>query len=103
MHSKPFAHKDLKPQNIMLVDKVGTSIKVIDFGLAELFTSKKDTAKFIGGTLLYMAPECFNDAMGLKGDIWSTGVILYNLMCAGMPFCATWPPPPGRDQKWWEG
>lgn len=102
MHSKRFAHKDLKPQNIMMVDKQSSSIKVIDFGLAELFNPKQDTASFIGGTLLYMAPEVFHNQLTFKSDVWSAGVVLYNLISGGMPFCGQWPVPPGRDVRWWE-
>merc|ERR1712190_65953 len=46
MHKKRYMHKDLKPQNIMLTDKdpQNPSIKVIDFGLAELFKAEQDTS-----------------------------------------------------------
>merc|ERR1719361_2400474 len=57
MHNIPFLHKDLKPQNIMMVDEACSSIKVIDFGLAELFRQEQEYAACVGGTLLYMAPE----------------------------------------------
>merc|ERR1719162_564775 len=85
----------------MMTEKGGSSIKVIDFGLAEMFNKGQTTASFVGGTLLYMSPQCFVDAMTTKCDIWSTGVILYNLITGQHPFCATWPPPPGRDAQWW--
>jgi serine/threonine protein kinase len=102
MHSMRFAHKDLKPQNIMMVSKEGSSIKVIDFGLAELVSKSQEAASCRSGTLLYMSPETFAGMSTNKCDIWSAGVVLYNLMCGGMPFCGQWPPPPGRDQAWWE-
>lgn len=102
MHKKPFLHKDLKPQNIMLVDQDSSSIKVIDFGLAELFNPQQKFANFIGGTRLYMAPEVFRQQMTVKTDIWSAGVILYNLMTGDFPFLAQWPPPKGKDEAWWE-
>ncbi|CAE7674001.1 CPK7 [Symbiodinium necroappetens] len=102
MHKKPFLHKDLKPQNIMLVDQDSSSIKVIDFGLAELFNPMQKFANFIGGTRLYMAPEVFRQQMTVKTDIWSAGVILYNLLTGDFPFLAQWPPPKGKDEAWWE-
>ncbi|CAE7677135.1 CPK7 [Symbiodinium microadriaticum] len=101
MHKKPFLHKDdLKPQNIMLVDQDSSSIKVIDFGLAELFNPMQKFANFIGGTRLYMAPEVFRQQMTVKTDIWSAGVILYNLLTGDFPFLAQWPPPKGKDEAW---
>merc|ERR1719215_209776 len=108
MHSQKFMHKDLKPQNIMLVDQYqeGTnsaSIKVIDFGLAELFQADQQASSKFGGTLLYMAPEVFNLKLNYLSDIWSVGVILYSLLTGTFPFMAQWPPPAGRDQGWWQG
>jgi len=101
MHALPCAHKDLKPQNIMMTEKDGSSIKVIDFGLAEIFNPAQEFASFVGGTLLYMAPEAFDRKLGMKSDVWSAGVILYQLITGGLPYCAQWPPPPGRDERWW--
>jgi len=101
MHTKPFMHKDLKPQNIMLVDKECASIMVIDFGLAELFNKGQEHAAFVGGTLLYMAPEVFRQKMTVKVDVWSAGVILFNMCTGDYPFIATWPPPQGKNEAWW--
>eukprot|EP00928_Gymnodinium_smaydae_P046375 TRINITY_DN30893_c0_g1_i1.p1 TRINITY_DN30893_c0_g1~~TRINITY_DN30893_c0_g1_i1.p1 ORF type:complete len:678 (-),score=155.07 TRINITY_DN30893_c0_g1_i1:59-2092(-) len=101
MHGRRFLHKDLKPQNIMRTDKETSSVKVIDFGLAELFGQDQKYASQVAGTLLYMAPECFQNRQSYKGDIWSAGVIMYNLLCGGYPFMAQWPPPEGKDENWW--
>jgi len=101
-HKPPIVHKDLKPQNIMMEDRVSSSIKIIDFGLAELFKPGESFVGEFGGTLLYMAPEVFQKHISVKADIWSAGVILYNLVTGDHPFSSTWPPPPGCDQKWWE-
>merc|ERR1719336_1908324 len=91
----------------MLVDKPGEgasacSIKVIDFGLAELFSPDQKQSSQLGGTLLYMAPEVFRLELTMKSDIWSVGVILYNLVTGDYPFMATWPLPPGKDMDWWQ-
>jgi len=102
MHSQRYMHKDLKPQNIMMVDQESSSIKVIDFGLAELFGKDQKTTKNWGGTLLYMAPEVFKQELAFKSDIWGAGVILYNLLTGGFPFIGTWPLPQGKDIEWWE-
>jgi len=55
-----------------------------------------------GGTLLYMAPEVFRLELSVKVDVWSAGVILYNLVTGNYPFMAPWPLPPGRDIEWWQ-
>jgi calcium-dependent protein kinase len=86
----------------MMEDRVSSSIKIIDFGLAELFKPGEAYVGEFGGTLLYMAPEVFTKHITVKADIWSAGVILYNLVTGEFPFSSAWPPPPGCDQKWWE-
>eukprot|EP00959_Pyramimonas_sp_CCMP1952_P184997 3868084-Pyramimonas_sp.AAC.1 len=68
-------HKDLKPQNIMMVDKGSSSIKLIDFGLAEHFEPDEKVSRVFGGTLLYIAPEGFGRGLEMKSDVWSAGVI----------------------------
>mmetsp|Transcript_89472 Transcript_89472/g.252023 ORF Transcript_89472/g.252023 Transcript_89472/m.252023 type:complete len:443 (-) Transcript_89472:106-1434(-) len=103
MHANRYMHKDLKPQNIMMVEKGSSSIKVIDFGMAELFAKDQKVSKNWGGTTLYMAPEVFTKALSMKSDIWSAGCILYNLICGGYPFIGEWPLPRGKDVAWWEG
>merc|ERR1711920_865698 len=101
MHEKPCIHKDVKPQNIMLVENGSSSIKVIDFGLAELFRGSEEATSTPGGTLLYFAPEVFKRALSVKVDIWALGVVLYNLLTRDFPFMELWPPPEGKDQSWW--
>jgi Ca2+-binding EF-hand superfamily protein len=103
MHTNRFAHKDLKPENIMMVDKGSSSIKIIDFGLAELFNPQSDHSMMIGGTLLFMPPEVFlTSQMTFKCDIWSAGVVLYNLITGTYPYMGEWPPPKGKDTAFWE-
>lgn len=102
MHGERIMHKDLKPQNIMLTDTESSSIKIIDFGLAELFEKDQQVSTQFGGTLLYMGPEVFRSELSFKSDIWSLGVILYNLITGDYPFMAQWPLPPGKDMDWWQ-
>jgi len=102
MHNERFMHKDLKPQNIMMVEKDSTCIKVIDFGLAELFEGDRKVSDQFGGTLLYMAPEVFKLEIVQKSDVWSAAVILYNMITGDFPFMATWPLPKGKDMDWWQ-
>jgi serine/threonine protein kinase len=102
MHSAKYMHKDLKPQNIMMVDRLSPSIKLIDFGLAELFEKDTTVSSVFGGTLLYIAPEGFGRGLEMKSDVWSAGVILYNLITGDYPFIEQWPLPAGKDMAWWQ-
>eukprot|EP00922_Rhytidocystis_sp_ex-Travisia-forbesii_P019595 GHVS01028975.1.p1 GENE.GHVS01028975.1~~GHVS01028975.1.p1 ORF type:complete len:342 (-),score=37.58 GHVS01028975.1:3-1028(-) len=86
-HDKNVVHKDLKPENILFQDTTADSpIKVIDFGLAELFEKSEQHSRNAAGTALYMAPEVFRRDFTLKCDVWSAGVILYLLLTGQLPF-----------------
>ncbi|KAM4530121.1 myosin light chain kinase, smooth muscle isoform 3-T3 [Odontesthes bonariensis] len=86
MHQQNIVHLDLKPENIVCVDTTGTSIKIIDFGLA----SKLDTRtplKVMQGTPEFVAPEVINyEPVCLATDMWSVGVICYILLSGESPF-----------------
>nr|XP_005487867.2 death-associated protein kinase 2 isoform X2 [Zonotrichia albicollis] len=88
LHSKKIAHFDLKPENIMLLDKSIPipHIKLIDFGLAHKI---EDGVEFknIFGTPEFVAPEIVNyEPLGLAADMWSIGVITYILLSGASPF-----------------
>jgi serine/threonine protein kinase len=83
IHSKGIIHKDLDPTNIF-VNSFGKT-KIIDFGVAKLDTKLKDYQEdFLGD--YYRAPETLSGIWSDKSDIWSLGVILYQLMCGNLPF-----------------
>ncbi|XP_070809637.1 death-associated protein kinase 2 isoform X2 [Pituophis catenifer annectens] len=88
LHTKKIAHFDLKPENIMLLDKTLPipHIKLIDFGLAHEI---EDGVEFknIFGTPEFVAPEIVNyEPLGLAADLWSIGVITYILLSGASPF-----------------
>lgn len=85
-HEKKIAHKDLKPENIMFVSNKSSQIKVIDFGVAELFNKMDSTSRRAAGTALYMAPEVFQLRVGLKCDVWSAGCVMYLMLTGKLPF-----------------
>lgn len=78
-----FLHRDLKPANILLRDKV---IKIADFGFAKKATSNpKETVNV--GSPLYMSPEALQgNIYTTKNDIWSVGVILYEILHGKAPW-----------------
>ncbi|KAG5280024.1 hypothetical protein AALO_G00084100 [Alosa alosa] len=86
MHEQNIIHLDLKPENIVCVDKSSTSIKVIDFGLA----SKLDPSTpltVMHGTPEFVAPEVINyEPVNFGTDMWSIGVICYILLSGESPF-----------------
>uniref|UniRef100_A0A3Q3N4J3 Death-associated protein kinase 2-like n=1 Tax=Mastacembelus armatus TaxID=205130 RepID=A0A3Q3N4J3_9TELE len=88
MHSKNIAHFDLKPENIMLSDKVSPhpNIKLIDFGLAHLFYQGEEY-RSTSGTPQYIGPEVINnEPLSTAADMWSIGVITYILLSGLSPF-----------------
>uniref|UniRef100_A0A671UEP6 Myosin light chain kinase, smooth muscle n=1 Tax=Sparus aurata TaxID=8175 RepID=A0A671UEP6_SPAAU len=86
IHKQGIVHLDLKPENIMCVNKMGSKIKLIDFGLARRLESA-GTLKVLFGTPEFVAPEVINyEAISYPTDMWSIGVICYILLSGLSPF-----------------
>lgn len=87
-HEKGIIHRDIKPQNVMLLQD--GSIKVTDFGIARFSQSETQTMtdKAIG-SVHYIAPEqARGDYITNKADIYSVGVMLYEMTTGRLPFVA---------------
>lgn len=79
-------HLDLKPENVMMVAPSGYQLKIIDFGLAYFYDPQRPRRQ-IGGTYIYSAPETITyDYQSFATDIWSVGVIAYELLSGITPF-----------------
>ena len=90
-HTKGIIHRDIKPQNIMIMQ--GGKVKVTDFGIAKMPNSESLTMvdKAIG-TVYYISPEqASSRKIDARSDIYSLGVMLYEMVTGQMPFTADTP------------
>jgi serine/threonine-protein kinase len=120
-HHAGIIHRDLKPENVVvLATRRGNErVKVCDFGIAKITESEgRSTAitkdGYVCGTPEYMAPEqARGDKLDIRADVYSAGVMLYQMLCGRVPFSAETalgiitkhimepPPPPRRVRPEW--
>ncbi|CAK9172478.1 unnamed protein product [Ilex paraguariensis] len=85
LHSNRIIHRDMKPQNILI--GAGSVVKLCDFGFARAMSTNTVVLRSIKGTPLYMAPELVREQpYNHTADLWSLGVILYELFVGQPPF-----------------
>lgn len=85
IHKQRILHRDLKTSNVFLTN-LGV-VKIGDFGIARVLENSQEKARTMVGTPFYMSPEvCENQPYDLKTDVWSMGVIIYELVTLRRPF-----------------
>ena len=111
IHDKKIIHRDLKSQNIFLTKK--GLVKLGDFGVAKNLQNTLKKASTLIGTPSYLSPEIvMSKPYSFKNDIWSLGVLLYEMISLKIPFDAVsfpmlnlkimkgdYPPPPSNYSR----
>jgi hypothetical protein len=84
-HQRNIVHRDIKPANLMVLND--GAIKIVDFGVARIGNESVTRTGQVVGTIQYMSPEQINGApVDCRTDIFSTGVVLYELLTYTLPF-----------------
>jgi serine/threonine-protein kinase len=89
-HRNAIVHRDIKPHNVIVAPD--GRVKVMDFGIARSGSSQVTEAGSIIGTAQYLSPEQARGApAGPPADIYSTGIVLYEMLTGGVPFAGDTP------------
>ncbi len=87
-HERGIVHRDVKPSNVLLAEGPRVSVRVLDFGLAQIQEAETLTAQGdVPGTLAYIAPERLaGGATTEAADVWAVGVMLWEALAGRHPF-----------------
>ncbi len=87
VHDRKIIHRDIKSQNVFLMKD--NTIKMGDFGIARVLSCTREKAKTVVGTPYYLSPEIIeNRPYSFKSDVWSLGILLYEMCTLAPPFNA---------------
>jgi len=100
-HARGIVHRDVKPSNVLVAEEDHVSVRLFDFGLAQM--ADADTLTAVGdvpGTLAYISPERLHgEAAGPPADVWAVGVLLWEALVGHHPFWRTSPLETGEEIK----
>src|ERR1700730_9968375 len=82
LHLRSIIHRDLKPANILLQ---GDTPRLTDFGISRILKTTSQSSS-IAGTPVYMAPETFDGKRSAQADLWSVGIVFYELLTGRLPY-----------------
>ena len=88
MHRRGYVHLDIKCENIMFVGPEHTRVKIIDFGFAARYDPSRGPLQKQLGTFDTMAPEVYGGNYTTQADLWSSGVVAFELISGKKPFAA---------------
>jgi len=86
LHSNGIVHRDIKPHNVLITEQ--GRCKLADFGTAchVSYATASEKSGDITGTVIYMAPEACDGMLHVRSDVWSTGIMAYQLAMKALPY-----------------